>query len=466
MNQKARLAICTKCIRRKLDYEVGYICQLTGNPADFNGNCKHYVQDETVSEALGIRTEERPFVPLFEPVPESPESETKRHPVKQKAVNGKAVKAKASGPKGVHNNPDAKIAVERKTLSIDAHKKLRRYQSFIYAVLGGLLVTLVCSLGWAFTEALTGFSGAYMAIGAGFLVGLGIRYFGAGMHWVFGMLAALLALAGSLLGYYLSQTSFLEVAQLERVILLPDYLNPEFFLGTLRETFVPLDLAYYGLAALLAFFLAIRRISKKKRVSLEDDIYNGAPALYWLRLPLILAGILIPAYYGYTHTHGDAGENRVSVKTQNSNAYVALYYDSGEKMSEGAMNKDQETGEWTSWHENGNLKSKGQYEEGKMNGLWKWYDEAGVLTGTGSYEEGVESGTWMHYYADGVVSDSGSYTLGLKEGLWKFYHENGNLKYSINYKAGMMHGEKILLSASGTTVKVDYFENGIRVEKD
>jgi len=72
----------------------------------------------------------------------------------------------------------------------------------------------------------------------------------------------------------------------------------------------------------------------------------------------------------------------------------------------------------------------------------------------------------MHYFPDGVVSDSGAYLDGLKEGLWKYYHEIGRLKSAVNYKAGKMHGEKILLSASGKVVKVEYFENGVMTEKD
>jgi antitoxin component YwqK of YwqJK toxin-antitoxin module len=379
----------------------------------------------------------------------------KPHPAKRKAVKPKSVHKKS-----VHKKSDNRKAGEKKTPSLVASKKLRRYQSFIYALLGGLIFTLISSLAWVVITATTGFSGAYMAIGAGLVVGIAIRYFGAGIHWVFGMLAALLTLAGSLMGYYLSQTSLLEVLQLESMIHVLDYMILNQILITLLDAFVPLDLVYYILAAMLAYILAIRRIGKKKMLNLESDDVKGAPALYWLRLPLILAGILIPAYYGYTLTNQDTGG------IQDTERNITLFYETGEKMSEGAMKKDLETGEWTSWHENGNIKSRGYYTKGQMDGPWKWYNEEGVLTGTGTYGNGVESGIWMSFYPDGVVSDSGSYLLGLKEGLWKYYHENGNLKYSVNYKAGLMHGEKILLTYAGNTVKVDYFENGILVEKD
>ncbi len=422
MDQRERLAICNNCINRKLDYEHGYVCQLTGRFADFEGTCKHYVLDHTVIDTIKVRTKDRPFVPLFDPVPPKEEPETK------------------------------KKAAPKKQASKVALKKLRRYQSFLYALIGGLLITATAAAGWAFITAMTGYQGVYLALGVGVLVGIAVRFFGAGIKRIFGILAALLALTGSLLGYYLSQNGFLEELQLARIMGIPDYLDQELMLNTMRDSFVPLDLVFYGLAVLLAYFIAIRRINSRKMARLEHDGYKGAPALYWLRLPLILAGILLPAYYGYTLTNNSSPELQT------------IYYDSGQKMSEGKMWDDMEIGEWTSWHVNGNIKSVGYYAEGRKDSLWQWYDESGILTGLGMYDEDVEHGTWMHYYPGGVVSDSGSYLEGLQEGLWKYFHENGSLKYAVHYKTGNMHGEKILLSPSGTVVNVAYYDNGLLME--
>jgi antitoxin component YwqK of YwqJK toxin-antitoxin module len=427
MDQRERLAICNSCINRKLDYEHGYVCQLTGHFADFEGTCKHYVLDHTVIDTIKVRTKDRPFVPLFDPVPPKEEPETKK-----KAAPGKAA--------------------PKKQPSELALKKLRRYQSFLYALIGGLLITATAAAGWAFITAMTGYQGVYLALGVGVLVGIAVRFFGAGIKQIFGILAALLALTGSLLGYYLSQNGFLEELQLARIMGIPDYLDQELMLNSMRDSFVPLDLVFYGLAGLLAYFIAIRRINSRKMARLEHDGYKGAPALYWLRLPLILAGILLPTYYGYTLTNNSSAELQ------------SIYYDSGEKMSEGEMWDGMEIGEWTSWHVNGNIKSVGYYAEGRKDSLWQWYDESGILTGLGMYDKDVEHGTWMHYNPDGVVSDSGSYLEGLQEGLWKYFHENGSLKYAVHYQAGKIHGEKILLSPSGTVVNVAYFETGVLVE--
>ena len=424
MNKRERLAICSSCINRKLDYDHGYVCQLTGRFADYEGTCKHFSLDQTVDDIIKVRTKDRPFVPLFDPVPAPEEVETKTK------------------------------AQQTKKPSQVALKKLRRYQSFLYALIGGILFTTIASVGWAYITAMTGYQAVYMALGVGLLVGIAVRFFGAGVNRIFGILAALLALAGSLLGYFLCQAGFPVEVQLAGIIKVPGYLKPELMLNTMWNSFVLLDLVFYGLAALLAYFLAIRRINSRKMAKLEHDGYKGAPALYWLRLPLILAGILLPALYGYTLTSDDSG------------GYNTLYYDSGKKMSEGEMRNGLEMGEWTSWHENENIKSTGFYVEGRKDSLWQWYDESGILTGAGRYTNDVEDGIWMHYYPDGVVSDSGSYLEGMKEGVWKYYHDNGSLKYSVNYKGGKLCGEKILLSSSGDVVNIEYYEDGVLMEKD
>jgi len=459
MNHRERLAICTTCRRRRIDFDYGYVCKLTGSVADFQGTCKDYLRDETVTNNLKIRTEKRPFVPLFEPRPEREEQETRKKK-SSRAARPKAARPKAARPTVARSRTapsrvaPSKAAPSKAAPSKVARKKIRRYQSFLYALLGGVLMAAIASLGWAFATAMTGYQGVYMALGAGLLVGIAVRFFGAGVKWIFGILAALLALAASLLGYYLGQAGFPEEVQLAGIMGVPDYLKPELILNTLLDSFVPLDLLFYGLTALLAYFLSIRRISKRKMAKLELEGYKGAPALYWLRLPLILAVILLPVVYGYTLTNGDSVE------------YKTLFYESGNKMSEGALRNGLETGEWTSWYENGNIQSTGYYFEGKKDSLWKWYDESGVLSGTGSYAVEEANGTWIRYYPDGVVSDSGSFLNGLKEGLWEYFHENGSLKYSMHYKAGKLHGEKILLSSSGDVVNVEHYENGLLVEQE
>jgi len=426
MNQRERLAICSNCINRQLDFKAGYLCKLTGKPADFRESCKYYRLDETVINTDKVPKFEWPGEQFRAPAPVPVAAEKKKISAEKTTTTAKKpTVAKKSTPE-TRRTAQTKQSVEKKKLPAAVRKKLRKYQSFILALIGGLLFTAAFSVCWVFAAETTGYEGAYLAIGLGLLVGIAVRFFGAGINRIFGVLAALLTLAGSLTGHYLSQTEFLKEATLAGIITLPDYLNLELMIAAIRDNFVPTDLLFYGLAALLSYLLAIRRISKKKMARLEQDDYKGAPALHWLRLPLILVCILLPAYYGYTLTGEDAG------------GFKTLYYDSGVKMSQGEIQKGMEAGLWITWHENGNMKSMGYYKGGEKDSLWQWYDESGILSGSGTYRDGVENGPWMNYYPDGKISDSGAYLNGLKEGPWNYYSENGSLKYSINYKAGEM----------------------------
>ena len=129
MNQKELLAICSRCTNRKLDFEHGYVCQFTGSVADFKGNCKDYKLDDTVIDTIKVRTKERPMVPLFDYVPPT-------------EVSAKRKKAKK--------------ASKKKRPGELALKKLRRYQSFIYALFGGLLIASAASVAWAVVVYTTG----------------------------------------------------------------------------------------------------------------------------------------------------------------------------------------------------------------------------------------------------------------------------------------------------------------------
>lgn len=428
MNQKERLDICSACTKRKLDYEHGFVCQLTGSKADFEGTCKDYLRDDTVTDTITVRTKERPMVPLFDYIPPT----------------GETAKRKK-----------AKKASKKKKPGELALKKLRRYQSFLYAFFGGLLIASAAAVAWAVVAYTTGFQEVYMALGVGLLVGLAVRFFGAGRSRIFGVLAALLALAASLLGYYLCQNGFLVEVLSAGMTKGLDFFKPDLMISTMLDVFVPLDLLFYSLAVLLGYLLAIRRVSAKKMKRLEDDDDKGAPFLYWIRLPLILVMILLTAYFAYTNIKPGSGDEPVT---------STRYYDSGEKMSEGQIQKESENGKWTQWHKNGNIKSVGYFTRGLQDSLWHWYNESGVLTGMGMYLHGKENGTWVHYFPNGLVSDSGTYLNGTMEGRWQSFYETGSLKTTVQYKAGAMHGERILFSPAGKVAREQYFENGVEIE--
>jgi hypothetical protein len=99
-----------------------------------------------------------------------------------------------------------------------------------------------------------------MAIGVGFLVAWAVRTFGKGRSQVFGVIGAVLALAGCVLGNLLSAAAFLAQAQSEplggtisRVLS-----DPQLAVQLMQAQFQAMDVLFYAIAAYEGFKLARR----------------------------------------------------------------------------------------------------------------------------------------------------------------------------------------------------------------
>jgi len=119
---------------------------------------------------------------------------------------------------------------------------------------------------WGAITYFTNYQISWMAIGVGFVVGFGVKWLGKGSSAIFGLLAAVLALVGCLLGnlfFYCGilareyQMGFMEV--LTQVIAAPDIMVELFKVG-----FQIMDVLFYGLAIYVGFQVAT---SKPKRVA-------------------------------------------------------------------------------------------------------------------------------------------------------------------------------------------------------
>jgi len=420
MTREERLNTCGRCLHRSLDFNHGYLCNLTGKEGDFVDHCKDFTRDGTVTDSLKLRVRQRVTKPTAIPEPAGAPAE------KTGATSGRA----------------------RKKLSQDARRKLKKYQSFLYALLGGIIATAAISVAWAFAAEMVSFPEIYLALGVGLLTGLVIRFFGAGIHGFFGLLGALFTLLGCILGSYFSRTELPAQVAATGIKDALALLGPDLVLNSVMETFVPLDLVFYGLALLLGYLLSIRWIGSGRRAKLNRGEGSGAPVFHWLRLPLIIAGIVVPAYFGYTQMRGESG-------------WSENYYESGQKMSEGELMQQAETGKWSYWYENGNLKCTGYYTEGTRDSLWRWYDESGRrLLKSGAYQKGLEHGSWVNYHSNGVISDSGSYVDGNREGPWKYWHENGRISMEGEWSNGARSGRWIFYYNNRQQAEEVYYQDG------
>ena len=148
-------------------------------------------------------------------------------------------------------------------------EELRNQQNLPLAIISGIFAAIIGGIIWAVITVATEYQIGYMAIGVGFLVGFSVRYFGKGIDTIFGIVGALLALLGCLLGNLLStigfafkdaEESFLEIIPLINYNLLPEIMV---------ETFSPMDVLFYAIAIYQGYKFSFRVITE------EDIIGNG-----------------------------------------------------------------------------------------------------------------------------------------------------------------------------------------------
>ena len=222
MNREEQLKFCKKCLNRKLDMKIGLVCNLTGEKADFEGECASFQLDETVVEKI--------------------------------------------------DNVDAVEHSEALgRLSDKSIAKFRSEQDYPKALIAGIIVGLLGAFLWGVITVSTGYQIGYMAIAIGAGVGFAMRIAGKGIDPIFGITGGIIALLSCLLGNFLSIIGF--VAHLEELgyfetLSLFDYTQ---LIPIMSEAFSLMDLLFYGLAAYGGYKFAFRTFTEKDLYELEEQ---------------------------------------------------------------------------------------------------------------------------------------------------------------------------------------------------
>lgn len=100
-------------------------------------------------------------------------------------------------------------------------------------------------------------------MGIGFLVGFAVRIAGKGVTSTYGVIGAIFALLGCLLGNVLSICGFIEtdgeVGYLG--VVLTFLTNPPALFALVRDTFSPMDLLFYGIAVYEGYKFSFRELT-------------------------------------------------------------------------------------------------------------------------------------------------------------------------------------------------------------
>ena len=144
-----------------------------------------------------------------------------------------------------------------------ALNRLRENQNLPAGVLAGAAAAFVGAGIWAFITVLSEYQTGLVAIGVGFLVAYAVRLAGKGIDRIFGIVGAIFALLGCLLGNLLT-ASYL-IAKKEGIPFLDMLAQMDFDLAVeiMVATYEPMDILFYAIAVYFGYRYAFRPVTTK-----------------------------------------------------------------------------------------------------------------------------------------------------------------------------------------------------------
>lgn len=152
-------------------------------------------------------------------------------------------------------------------------EKLARYkaqleteQNFPMGLIAGFVACIVSAILWAAITYFTGYQISYMAIGVGFLVGFAIRIAGKGMSIIYGIIGAVFALLGCVLGNFLTLIALIGDMNGVGFMEMLSGIDFTLIIDMVKETTGFMDLLFYAAATFLGFAYAQREITDEELV--------------------------------------------------------------------------------------------------------------------------------------------------------------------------------------------------------
>lgn len=150
------------------------------------------------------------------------------------------------------------------------HLRLRAQQNYPIAALAGSAAAVLGGIVWAAVTVATNYQIGWMAIGVGFAVGFAVRL-GKGIDKAFGVLGAVLALVGCVLGNFFVIVGLAskqaEIGLLQTLGALDYSKVPDL----MASTFSPMDLLFYAIAAYEGYKFSFRRVTHEEVLALQSS---------------------------------------------------------------------------------------------------------------------------------------------------------------------------------------------------
>lgn len=148
-------------------------------------------------------------------------------------------------------------------------ENLKLEQNLGLGIIGGGVGGLIGAVIWAAVTYFTEYQIGWLALGVGFLVGFGVSKLGKGIDKIYGVVAGVIALISVVFGNFLSIIGFLSK---DLDMTFADALlrfNYSMTFDLMKETFMPMDLLFYGLAIYAGYRFSFRKISR-------EELFEGA----------------------------------------------------------------------------------------------------------------------------------------------------------------------------------------------
>ncbi|MGK7397045.1 MAG: hypothetical protein ACNS62_20885 [Candidatus Cyclobacteriaceae bacterium M3_2C_046] len=150
-------------------------------------------------------------------------------------------------------------------------KFIKKDQNIWLGLLGGLIMTSICAMGWALITIITGYQVILMALVLGFLVGTAMRISGRGVDLIFGLIGGWLALTGCIMGNLLSAIGIIAKSQSVSFFEAITWLDLYHTFEIMQKLVSPIDLMFYGLATWVGYKFSFRSIKKRLKGSIASN---------------------------------------------------------------------------------------------------------------------------------------------------------------------------------------------------
>ena len=137
----------------------------------------------------------------------------------------------------------------------------RQEQNLVVGSMAGLVAAVSGAAVWAGVTVVTEYQIGWLAVGVGFLVGIAMRTMGKGIDQVFGVVGAMIALFGCVLGNVLTIAWYISAQTGSSLLSVLTELDMELTIELITETFQVMDILFYGLALYFGYKYSFRQLT-------------------------------------------------------------------------------------------------------------------------------------------------------------------------------------------------------------